>query len=657
MGVRTVCLLFVLLLCLSQESPPQTVQAGPGNQIYLPAVFKPPLQITLPSILTTIQLPTGSHPHGIALDTNNQRAFVGNHETDTLSILDTAVMVLNQTIPLSGANGPNGVAYHAPTDRVYIANRDSANVSLVDPTNQSWLQNIPVGQLPDGLALQNDLLYVANFGSDTVSLIETISNTVTSTLPVGHQPAMLVKGDAGAVYLSAYGDDTINYLYPTGVFNNHLNVPAPYGLSFDPITFRLYAVNRGLGGGLTMVDVSPNSAAGTIDTGPEEAFVVAINPRTGHIFVVCGDTVKVYDRRDNALITTMAINSGSEEGIAIDPERNLVYVTNSDTDTVTVIQDALTFDLVYTGWRNTGILVNVDDTGQHERQLTDPDLHYGHPQYSPDGRYLTVSIYSYITAEQDIYRLESGGNNKINLTSTPLSTEDVQPTWSPDGSQIAWRRDWRIWLMDADGSNKAPLSPTELTARDPVWSPDGKWLSFVAWEGDHEEVFIIPAEGGTTTNVTNHFEVDLGQSWSADSTKLAFESFRDGNWEIYTADITDPQNIQLTRLTNNPSDDHAAAWSNDGQTIAFVSDRDTGLYNFAIWLMNPDGSNQHQLNDVIDVLRPLVWSPDDLWLASRAGYGPEGQIYKFNTQNGIVQQLSFTGFSVNDPFWRPDTWE
>jgi Tol biopolymer transport system component len=468
---------------------------------------------------------------------------------------------------------------------------------------------------------------------------------------------MLVRGDAGSVYLSAYGDDVINYLYPTGVFNNHPNVSSPYGLSFDPITFRLYAVNRGTNDSLTLIDVSPNWPAGTIDTGPEESFVVAVNPRSGHIFVVLGDIVKVYDRRDNELITTLPLaGGGSEEGIAVDPARNLVFVTNSDSDTVTVIQDTMTFDVLYTAWLNTGQLINVDSIGQHERSLTEPDLNYNRPDYSPDGRYIAVGIYSYTTEEYDVYRLESGGQNKINLTSTPIDTEDLQPAWSPDGSQIAWRRDWRIWVMNEYGDSKTPITPTDLTARDPVWSPDGQWISFVAWDGDHEDVFIIQATGGTPINVTNHPEVDLGQSWSADSQKMVFESFRDNNWEIYSADISDPQNIQLTRLTNNPSNDHAPVYSNNGQRIAFLSDRNSGEFDFSIWTMQPEGSGQARLSSVIDVGRPLDWSPDDMWLVATVGFGSQGQVYKFNAQTGVSTRLSLTGFLVSNPIWRPDTW-
>jgi Tol biopolymer transport system component len=137
---------------------------------------------------------------------------------------------------------------------------------------------------------------------------------------------------------------------------------------------------------------------------------------------------------------------------------------------------------------------------------------------------------------------------------------------------------------------------------------------------------------------------------------LAFESFRDENWEIYTADISDPDNIQLTRRTNDPSNDHAPAWSNDGSMIAFLSDRNGPEFSFAAWLMNPDGSSQRPLSLAIPVLRPMDWSPDDLWLVARAGFGLEGQIYKISILNGGAYQLSNTSFTVSDPVWRPDTW-
>jgi Tol biopolymer transport system component len=51
----------------------------------------------------------------------------------------------------------------------------------------------------------------------------------------------------------------------------------------------------------------------------------------------------------------------------------------------------------------------------------------------------------------------------------PRSWNNVAPTWSPDGSQIAFLTDrtgqWEIWVMQADGSDQHPLLPQEVQAQ------------------------------------------------------------------------------------------------------------------------------------------------------------------------------------------------
>src|SRR5512139_2131124 len=71
------------------------------STVYLPFIAKP--APTVPYVLVKIKLPPGSHPHGIALDLNGKRAFVGNHQANTLSVIDTAAMTLAATIALPAA--------------------------------------------------------------------------------------------------------------------------------------------------------------------------------------------------------------------------------------------------------------------------------------------------------------------------------------------------------------------------------------------------------------------------------------------------------------------------------------------------------------------------------------------------------------------------
>ena len=73
--------------------------------------------------------------------------------------------------------------------------------------------------------------------------------------------------------------------------------------------------------------------------------------------------------------------------------------------------------------------------------------------------------------------------------------------------------------------------------------------------------------------------------------KIAFESNRDGNEEIY---VMNADGTNQTNLTNNAARDYVPAWSPDGSKIAFGSTRDG---NDEIYVMNADGSGQVNLNE------------------------------------------------------------
>ena len=87
---------------------------------------------------------------------------------------------------------------------------------------------------------------------------------------------------------------------------------------------------------------------------------------------------------------------------------------------------------------------------------------------------------------------------------------------------------------------------------------------------------------------------------------IAFQSDRDGNWEIYSMD---PDGNNLVNLSNDPGEDFEPAFSPDGSRIAFVSNRETdeggGQY---IYVMNADGSDIRRL-PTVDGSRHPAWAP------------------------------------------------
>jgi TolB protein len=628
------------------------------NTVFLPVLFKnypPPEQ---PYLLKNIDLPDGSHPHGIALDLAGQRAFVGTHLGNTLIVIDTDTHTIIGSVDLPGADGPNGVAYHAPTDRVYVANRNSSNVSIVDPTNLQVVKTIDVGALPDGVVAQDNWIYVANWGSNSVSVIDAMTHTVSNTLTVGLQPAMLVGNDSrGFVYLSGYGSNAVYYLKDGQTFNSRPGVASPYGLAFDPITFRLYAASRGMNR-VTMVDVNPNWVVGDIDTSAE-VFVVGINPRTGHLFAVLGDQVKVFDRRDNALLTAFPIGDGSEEGIVVDAARGLVYVTAGDSDQLVVIQDSPAYDIAYVSWlQNVSTIHITEDKGEHSRILAGPDIAFVHPDWDPAGKHLAFSALTYARNEYDIWRMEAGGQNLINLTTTLNGTRDERPLWSPDGSQIGWLRDDALWTMDEYGQNRARRTPVGMVVHDLAWSPDGQWLAVAAQELGTDDIYLVAPDGPVNViNLTDHAAVDSQPEWAPSSTAIAFTSDRNGNSDIYLLDITDLDNVHTLPLTADPANDHSPAFSPDGNQIAFMSHQD-GCNSPCVFVMAANGSGALNLTGETNFLTPLRWSPDGRYLATHTlGGTVSSQIVKVDTHTGQVIMLTDNAGTNLWPVWRPDTWK
>ena len=152
----------------------------------------------------------------------------------------------------------------------------------------------------------------------------------------------------------------------------------------------------------------------------------------------------------------------------------------------------------------------------------------------------------------------------------------------------------------------------------------------------------------------------FSQSSSLANTKIAFESSRDGNSEIYTMDF-DGKN--QNRLTNNPAYDGSATWSPDGKKIAFVSDRDG---NSEIYVMDANGANQVRItNNPAEESSP-AWSPDGSMIAFNTNrYGGQtdeilrrnisgGETWGTNDTRLTFVQSHHSGKANNFIAWSPD---
>ena len=112
-------------------------------------------------------------------------------------------------------------------------------------------------------------------------------------------------------------------------------------------------------------------------------------------------------------------------------------------------------------------------------------------------------------------------------------------------------------------------------------------------------------DGSGLTRLTDNEAGDMHPNWSPDGQRIAFQSDRDGDWEIY---VMNSDGSGLTRLTDNEvAPVIMLSWSPDGRRIALISNQDG---DWEIYVMNSDGSGLTRLtdNEVWDAYPS--WSPE-----------------------------------------------
>jgi TolB protein len=247
---------------------------------------------------------------------------------------------------------------------------------------------------------------------------------------------------------------------------------------------------------------------------------------------------------------------------------------------------------------------------------------------------------------EDVYMINADGKGLTRVTRDPAA--DFDPTWSPDGAQIAYRHQagphttqTDIFVTAADGGE-----PTDLTMSPgvsdwgPAWSPDGAQIAWNSMRDDPRSGvlhgFVMNPDGSEVRRITDEIWVEY-PAWSPDGSKIAFmaqepgASGLDPDYNIY---VMNADGSGITKLTDAPGTEGFPAWSPDGTQIGFSSTQDdcsntsdpeclsTGDIGpfYALFVMDTDGSRQTRLTDLF--VQFMDWSPD-------------GRFIVFNGQDGL----------------------
>jgi Tol biopolymer transport system component len=227
-----------------------------------------------------------------------------------------------------------------------------------------------------------------------------------------------------------------------------------------------------------------------------------------------------------------------------------------------------------------------------------------------------------------VKNLQTGSELRLSGGAAPvrIADEPFGLAWAPDGSRIAVTAykpsagENRLDFLDPDSGEVTPGPVGSGPIGAPRWSPDGTRIAFDAATHASNLLHVYTLGGTAATPLIEQPAPAFAPDWTPDGSALLFSAPSNNNISQIISVGADGRNVD--QLTTSEVSKGVPRFSPDGSLVAFAgtilvplaSTRPLLLHNLAVYTMQPDGTGEQPITDVLLDAWLLGWCVSGPWL-------------------------------------------